>query len=184
MRSPDPALTVHKFGGAALADAAAIRKVTSIVASDGTPQKVVVASAMVGVTDDLLHVARQAATGGQVQPRIDALRERHLTAARSLGVDGSNLTMLEAQIDETFDELRRTCVEIAKGGALTSAMTDAFVAQGDRIAARLLAAALTARGVVAKFVEATDVVRADGPHGNASPDIEQTVDAAETLLRP
>jgi len=184
MRSPDPALTVHKFGGAALADAAAIRKVTSIVASDATPQKVVVASAMLGVTDDLLQVARQAAAGGQVQARLDGLRERHVTAARSLGIDGGNRTLLEAQIEKTFDELHRMCVQIATAGELTSAMTDAFVAEGDRSAATLLAAALTASGVVAKFVEATDVVRADGPHGNASPDIEQTADAAETLLRP
>src|SRR5438552_10448529 len=182
MRSPDPALTVHKFGGAALADAAAIRKVTSIVASDATPQKVVVASAMLGVTDDLLQVARQAAAGGQVQARLDGLRERHVTAARSLGIDGGNRTLLEAQIEKTFDELHRMCVQIATAGELTSAMTDAFVAEGDRCAATLLAAALTASGVVAKIVVENYVVRADGQHGHASPGIESTADETVSVL--
>src|SRR2546423_3218370 len=76
------------------------------------------------------------------------------------------------------------CPGIANAGKLTPAMTDEFVAHGERIAARLLAAALTIGGVAVELVEATDVVRADGPHGNASPDIEQTARAAEIILRP
>ena len=184
MRSPDPALTVHKFGGAALADAAAIRRVTSIVAQDTAPQKLVVASAMLGVTDELLGVAHEAASSETVGGALDALRERHLAVLHSIGLDGRSNIPLQARLDEAFDELRHLCVEIAKGGELTPAMTDAFVAHGDRIAARLVAAALTANGTMAEFVEATDVVRADGPHGNASPDIEQTTQAAEKVLRP
>jgi len=125
MRSPAPALTVHKFGGAALADAAAIRQVSSIVAADAAPRKVVVASAMLGVTDDLLEVARQAAAGEQVQPVLETLRERHLTAALAVGVDGGSHAPLQAQVDETFDELRRMCVRIANASELTPAMTDA-----------------------------------------------------------
>src|SRR5438034_499559 len=111
-------------------------------------------------------------------------RQRYLAVLHSIGLDGRSNIPLQARLDEAFDELRHLCVEIAKGGELTPAMTDAFVAHGDRIAARLVAAALTANGTVAEFVEATDVVRADGPHGNASPDIEQTTQAAEKVLRP
>jgi aspartokinase/homoserine dehydrogenase 1 len=184
MRSPAPALTIHKFGGAALADAAAIRQVSSIVATDAGSRKVVVASAMLGVTDALLEVARQAAEGEQVQAMLDTLRERHLIAALAVGIDGGPHSPLQAQIDETFDVLRRMCAGIANAGELTPGMTDPFISHGDRVAARLLAAALTAGGVAAEFVEATDVVRADGPHGNASPDIEQTARAAESVIRP
>src|SRR4051812_1939809 len=62
--------------------------------------------------------------------------------------------------------------------------TDALIAHGDRLGARLLTAALQAHGVHATLVEATDVVRADGPHGNGSPDIELTAGAAADVLRP
>ncbi|HEY3113160.1 MAG TPA: bifunctional aspartate kinase/homoserine dehydrogenase I [Gemmatimonadaceae bacterium] len=184
MRSPATALTVHKFGGAALADAAAIRHVTSIIAGDATPQKVVVASAMLGVTDELLDIAHRTAAGEQERAAIDGLRERHLATARSLGLVGPADAMLQAEIGETFDELNRLFVEIAQCGELAPAMTDAFLSHGDRIAARILARALTASGISSEFVEATDVVCADGPHGNASPDIEQTARAAERILRP
>jgi aspartokinase len=55
-----PTIDIHKFGGAALADADAIRGVIGIVARDKS-QKVVVASAMLGVTDELVVLAHTAA---------------------------------------------------------------------------------------------------------------------------
>ncbi len=183
MRSPTQVITVHKFGGAALADAAAIRTVASILAGDAASRKVVVASAMLGVTDQLLDIAHRAAGGEEARP-IDVLRERHRATAERLGLVGPDEATLQAQIAETFEELHRWFVEIAQRGELTPAMTDAFLSRGDRIAARILAAALTAGGVPAEFVEATDVVRADGPHGNASPNIEDTARAADEVLRP
>ena len=55
-------LEVWKFGGASLADAAAIRKAASLVAGHKGPL-VVVASALAGVTDLLLEGAHGAASG-------------------------------------------------------------------------------------------------------------------------
>ena len=184
MRSLASVVTVHKFGGAALADGAAIGKVASILRGDATAHKVVVASAMLGVTDTLLDLAHRAAAGEQERAAIDVLRQRHLAAAQSLGVVGPADSGLQAEIGKAFDELRRLYGEIAQRGKLTPAMTDAFLAHGDGIAARILATALTAGGIPAEFVNATDVVRADGPHGNASPDIEQTDRVANSVLRP
>jgi len=184
MRSPAPIITVHKFGGAALADAAAMRKVATILAGDAASQRVVVASAMLGVTDQLLDTAHRAAAGEQERVAIDGVRDRHLATVRSLSLVGADDAALQAKIAETFEELHRSFVEIARRGELTPAMSDAFISQGDRTAARILAAALTAGGIPAEFVEATDVVRAEGPHGNASPNIEDTARAADDVLRP
>lgn len=184
MRSLPPAVNVHKFGGAALADAASIGRVASILGSDPAASKVVVASAMLGVTDNLLDIAHRAAAGEREHAAIDVLRQRHLATAKSLGVVGTEDARLQAEIGESFEELQRLFMEIAERGELTPAMTDAFLSHGDRIAARILAAALTTGGISAEFVDATDVVRADGPHGNASPDIDETAREAERVLRP
>ena len=184
MKSSTSVITVHKFGGAALADASAIRNVASILASDAASRKVVVASAMLGVTDQLLEIAHRAAAGEQDQAAIHVLRDRHEATAQSLGIGGSDDTALKKVISETFDNLQQLLADIAQRRELTPAMTDAFLSHGDRIAARILAAALTAGEIPAEFVEATDVVRADGPHGNASPNIEDTARAADDVLRP
>jgi aspartokinase/homoserine dehydrogenase 1 len=184
MTTAAPALTIHKFGGAALADAAAIQRVTSIIAGEASPQKVVVASAMFGVTDDLLDLARQAAADEEFQATIDALRQRHLTALGSIGCDAGAHAILEERVDEMFDEVRGICARIAESGELTPVTTDVLISHGDRLGARLLAAALQSDGIHATLVEAADVVRADGPHGNGSPDIELTARAAAEVLRP
>ena len=184
MKTAAPRLTVHKFGGAALADGAAIQGATAIVAGYPSPEKVVVASAMFGVTDALLGLARQAAANEEVQTTIDALRQRHLTALGSIGVSAGAAALPDQPINEMFDQIGGVCAEISVRGELTPAATDALVSHGDRLGARLLAAALQAHGVHATFVEATDVVRADGPHGNGSPDIELTAEAAANVLRP
>lgn len=181
---PASTLNVHKFGGAALADAAAIRRVTSIVAADPARQKVVVASAMLGITDALLTTAQAAAEGEVDAETIKMVRERHLVAARSLGIDAHDGGALEIQIGATFDELERMAAEIAERHDLTPAMSDVFVSHGDRLAARILAAALAVTGVAAQFIDATEVVCGIGPHGNASADLELTARAAESVLRP
>jgi len=184
MRSSSSPITVHKFGGAALADASAMRNVAGILASDAASQKVVVASAMLGVTDQLLDIAHRAAIGERKPAAIDVLSDRHMAAVKSLGLSGPGDAALQAKIADSFEELHRMFVEIHQRGELTPAMTDAFISGGDRLAARILAAALTVGGTPAEFVEATDVVRAEGPHGNASPNIEDTARAADDVLRP
>ena len=183
MKSSAPTLTVHKFGGAALADAAAIQRVTAIIGG-AHGQKVVVASAMFGVTDDLLNLARQAVVNEDVQTTLDALRQRHKSVLSSITSDSNAREVLEARIGEMFDDARATCSEISRNGELTPVLTDALISHGDRLGSRLLAAALQAAGIQASFVEAVDVVRADGVHGNGSPDIEETTSAAADVLRP
>lgn len=175
-----PSINVHKFGGAALADADAIRRVIAIIGSDEA-QKVVVASAMLGVTDELLALAHTPIAGEFAESALAGLRQKHIQTALALGLDGEPL---QSELAKSFDELKHLHSRIASEEEVTPAMSDAFISYGDRLAARILAAALNITGTPAQFVDATDVVRADGPHGNASPDIEQTTVAADAALRP
>src|SRR5690349_14221683 len=179
MRSPTT-LNVHKFGGAALADADAIRRVIAIIAGDEA-KKVIVASAMLGVTDELFALVHSPAAAGFSDTTLDRLRQKHVQAALALGLDGE---AFQAELAKSFDELKQLHSRRAAEQEATPAFTDEFVSQGDRLAARMLAAALTITGTPAEFVDAIDVVRADGPHGSASPDVEQTTAAAEARLRP
>ena len=51
---------MHKFGGASLADSAAVRHAVDIIRRHRAEPTVVVVSAMAGTTDALLGVAQQA----------------------------------------------------------------------------------------------------------------------------
>ena len=69
-------LGIHKFGGASLADAAAVRHAASLVAAQ-KGARLVVASAMAGVTDALLSGATRAAAGDGEDRDQDSQRAPH-----------------------------------------------------------------------------------------------------------
>ena len=82
-------IAIHKFGGTSLGDAGRIRNAALLLAAARRRGRVVaVASAMGGVPDVLLGAAREAERGriGPARAAVEALRERHEAAARSLGV--------------------------------------------------------------------------------------------------
>ncbi|HEX9705209.1 MAG TPA: aspartate kinase [Gemmatimonadales bacterium] len=166
-RPPD----VHKFGGASLADAAAIARAVQIVLAHRRRPMVVVVSALAGVTDTLLEVAAKPRPG-----RVQSLRRRHATVARAL-LTGSRLKELLAVLDEAFEEpgaMRET----------TPRTTDALLAHGERLSAQLFAAALEAAGCPGVYVNAVDVIKTDGAFGLAAPDLAQTERAARRVLLP
>jgi len=175
-----PTIDIHKFGGAALADADAIRGVIGIVARDKS-QKVVVASAMLGVTDELVVLAHTAANGESSRATIDAMSERHAAVARALGIDNEEL---RSDLASGFEALDQICSRLPGHRAFPSALSDELLSYGDRLSARILAAALTTAGTPAQFVDAVDIVSADGPYGSATPDIARTTTTANELLRP
>jgi len=87
MARPSPSIEIHKFGGAGLADADAIRHAAQIVAARPAGA-VVVASAMQGVTDALFDIAFLAShkERATVRSAIGALRKRHLAAAAAFAI--------------------------------------------------------------------------------------------------
>ena len=191
-RSAAPTM-IYKFGGAALADARAMRHAAHIVSRRRAGPLVVVASAMAGVTDALLAVAGDAALpGAKAHGRLDpaigeaiqALRERHTEALQELELDARTCAELTRAIDDEIADLTGICTSVAERGEMSPATSDVVVARGERLAARLLAAALRTAGIDAQYVDAADVVCADARHGGASPDIASTTSAATEELVP
>lgn len=168
---------VHKFGGVALANAAAIRHAVGIVVRSETRGVAVVLSAMGGVTDALLDIAAMAKRRDRagITNAIAALRQRHYAAANDLAIDPASVKRLIAEIARALDDLARITRRItAAPKRLTPAVTDRILARGERLSARLFCAALAARGVDAEYVDATRVIHANGRHGDAAPDFERT----------
>lgn len=173
---------VHKFGGAGLADADAIRHAARIIAAR-PPGAVVVASAMRGVTDALLEITALANRGQHEAARavLDGLRARHLATAAELDTDNGQL--LAAAIDREFDELSELVALIPAGGP-DAAIFDAVAAPGESLSASMVAAALLSAGARARVVDATQLIHADARHGNANPDFARTVSAVNEHLLP
>jgi aspartokinase/homoserine dehydrogenase 1 len=178
-----PVLGIHKFGGASLFDAAAVRHAATLIAAQ-KGGRLVVASAMAGVTDALLQGATRAALGDgdALCATATALRTRHLEAARVLVKDKVRRRALEAAIVELTDELELLARGLAVLRELTPRTSDYIVARGERLSARLLASTLAELGVKSEYVDATEVVRTDDTYGGAAPDFDGTEQAARDRL--
>lgn len=177
---------MHKFGGASLADSAAVRHAVDIIRRHRPEPTIVVVSAMAGTTDALLSVAQQAGTGDArtVGSLIARLRSRHAEVARALLPAGTIRAEVLSQIAEAFDELEALAQGLRLLRELTPRTTDYLVSRGERLSARLVAAALGAAGMKARYVDALDVIHTDDAFGHAAPDYPRTDRAAQRVLLP
>src|SRR6478672_10167328 len=177
---------VHKFGGASLADSAAVRHAVDIIRRHAKEPTVVVVSAMAGTTDALLDVAQQAGAGESrtVASLIARLRSRHAEVARSLVPSGRGRADLLGYVDDVFEELEALAQGLRLLRELTPRTTDYLASRGERLSARLVAAALEATGTKAKYVDALDLVHTDGAFGQAAPNYARTDRAVQRALTP
>jgi len=174
-----------KFGGTSVQDAFCIEGAARIIANERQCGPVVtIVSAMGGVTNRLVEAAHRAATGNEsvCSELKDWLIQTHLTAVHELlGQNGQQLiTALSAIIDEVIDLYRGTALLCE----LTPRVLDSISSAGERLAARLVAAALRRIEVDSIAVDATQLIVTDSEHGQAEPLIEQTRELATTRLLP
>ncbi len=177
---------VHKFGGASLADSTAVRRAVEIIQNHRREASIVVVSAMAGVTDALLGVAQQAGSGDEraFAALVGQLRTRHVEAARTLLPTGRSRAGMLAYIDEVFQELEELAAGLERLRELTPRTSDIVISRGERLSARLFAAALEASGTKARYVDAVEIIRTDEAFGQASPDFAETDRAAQRTLLP
>jgi aspartate kinase len=177
---------VMKFGGSSVVDATAIDRVVSIVEAERTKghTPVIVVSALGGVTDTLLGLAKSARGGNATEVRdgIDALTARHRTQAASLGVDG------DAGLTEAFGtmvrDLRSVLDTIEQQGASHPRALDVVAATGELLSSRLVAAAMSVRGLPAVWVDAREAVRTDDRYTSAAPLPDETNAAVQATIGP
>jgi len=178
-------LVVWKFGGASLADGSAIALAATRIAAHPGPL-VIVASALGGVTDQLLAGATLALEGREHEALAiaDALREQHRRAARATRATGKSRRALLDSIDLALIGYCDLCRAIGVLQHLAPRTQDALVARGEQLAAALLAAAIGSHRKHADFVDALDVMRTDAHHGGATPMLASTTRQAQARLRP
>ncbi len=164
---PDPAPVrpperpvVLKFGGVALADGAGLLRACHLVAERGGRRPIVVVSAIGEVTTLLEGAAREAARGAA---DTTGVRLRHKRLLAETGLEPGLLRAL-------LSELEALLCGLAARGACGPAERDHALSFGERMSARILAAALRAQGLPATPVDAWELgLQSDSNHGRARP---------------
>ncbi len=182
-------MIVMKFGGTSVGTGERMANVARIAVrtarETGTPP-VVVVSAMSGVTDSLRHAAQTAAAGdartfGLIR---DELQQRHEQAIDDCVIDVDHARGLRAEVAALLQAFENLCSSIHTLGELTARGLDAVSALGERLSARVVAAALRSQGYAAQTIEATELILTDNNFGNATPLLEETTERVRRTFPP
>jgi len=188
-------MIVMKFGGTSVADQAAIERLMAIVRAtrqtatqpEATDWRgpVVVVSALGGATDKLLAAATDAGAGN-IPVAVDALkalRARHLDVAGIIGTSADR-PAVDAFIHDQFDELERLVGALGVLREVTPRWLDTIAAAGEILSSRLVAAALSAHGIAAAWVDSRTVIVTGDEHQAAPPLMTETQAALSAVVDP
>ena len=161
---------VHKFGGASVKDADAVRNLGRILGDrvsgeDAGHGAAVVVSAMGKTTNALEAVWQSLPHTGEVESVLASVVESHAATVRELGLAPDLL-------DADFAAFR-VLAESWRGRPASDGGYDALVGQGERWSTRIVSAHLAAIGLPALWVSAWDVIRTDGTHRAAAVDVAE-----------
>ncbi|MCL7713986.1 bifunctional aspartate kinase/homoserine dehydrogenase I [Stenotrophomonas mori] len=170
---------VHKFGGTSVADAGRYRHVAQLLLAREEDVQVTVVSAMKGVTDGLIEVARLAAAADPAWETCwRQLRERHHDAAVALLGEHAATTL--AWLDARFTRLHDVLAALAVIGELPQEVLDRVQGLGEVFSAHLLGHHLQALGEDADVLDARDVLVVN--HGELGVDVDWAASAAKLAL--
>lgn len=166
--SPAP-IHVHKFGGTSVATPERIREVVRLVRQEpGAAQRVVVVSALGGVTDTLIGAIEAASKRtGEHEAIIEQLRERHEAALEAL-VRPEEQDALREATEARWQEVSELLDGIYLLRECTPRSRDAVIGMGERLSAPLVAAAFRAAGEEAVDLDARRFIRTDAAFGEAN----------------
>ena len=173
-----------KFGGSSVKDPEAVRRVVEVVGREKRPRLVVV-SALAGVTDGLLEIARlvENGEGDAAQEAVRGLRKRHEEMA-VLAREPDKKARLMASIDALFDQLEAIVKALAVVEEVSPRSRDTIQSFGEITSSHIVAAALEEAGIAARSVDPRTILVTDAQHMAAQPDLEATDERLRSQVAP
>lgn len=143
-------MIVMKFGGTSVGNAKAIAEVAKIVKARTKLKPVVVVSAVSGITDTLIRLAKESSEGRGIEI-LESIRGRHMDIL-------AELKLATSILEKELSELESLAASVRKRKAkLTKKILDVFQSFGERMSSVMVAAALKKRGVGAKAFPAYEL---------------------------
>jgi bifunctional aspartokinase / homoserine dehydrogenase 1 len=179
-------IVAFKFGGTSLLGAKRMLHAASLVQPlTRTSQVVVVVSAMKGVTDRLISIAQSLGDRKNLRARAEAEAVLHLhhDALRELPLDSADRDRIAYELDSLGRDLLHEVPANAHVSA-TPELFDRLASFGERLSARLFAAALECSGVPAVPVSSSEFVLTCDTFQDAKPQLEQTRRRGRSILSP
>ena len=158
--------TAHKFGGASVRDAEAIRRLETLLSSQLGPRgkAIVVVSAMGKTTNALEDIWR--AEGDRRASLWKECVNEHMRVAEELSLSRAIQQQLQLRMQTCWEEAHRieNDPSIADASEKASATYDAFVAAGELASTTLVEGWLNASGMSTRWWDVRETLKTMGPH--------------------
>lgn len=179
-------VVAFKFGGSSLLGAGRMLHAAGLVRAGARDSRVtVVVSAMKGVTDHLLSIARALADGKLAHARREAelVLDLHVDVLQSLQLTDHHELLIRRELQLLARDLFH---EVPVRGSIVAGadLFDRLASFGERFSARLFAAALEKSGVPAVPVTSSDFVLTCDTFREAQPHLAQTKQRGRDVLLP
>ncbi len=168
-------LYVYKFGGTSISDASRIKHVAKI-ATDKR-KKIVVCSALDGVTEKLIHLAELASRGREtdVTHLIGEVNSLHSTLLDGAIASKEAREEASKRIKEVVEHLTVISTACARVREVTPKERDAILSCGEMLSSPILSAAITERGADSLYMTGGEAgIVTDDNFGDAVPIFEMT----------
>jgi aspartate kinase len=179
-------IVAFKFGGSSLLGAARMLHAAELVKPVAQNSSVVVVvSAMKGVTDKLLAIAQLLADRQNYRARVEAelLLRTHHDALGELALERVAFDRVTRELDSLGRDLLHA-VPARESVIASPELFDRLASFGERLSARLFAAALERTGVPAVPVASSDFVLTCDTFREAKPHLVQTKRRGRAVLTP
>lgn len=176
-------MKILKFGGSSVGTPDRIQSVIALVTDQNRYElgevRAVVVSAFQGITDSLITLAREAASGSSAwKDGASELEKRHLSAIESL-IPVSQRSGILASTKVIINELGDLLQGIALVNECSLRTLDLIMSFGERLSAFIVSESFKARGFEVEMLDAREIIVTNEVFGNARPDKDLTTRATQ-----
>jgi bifunctional aspartokinase / homoserine dehydrogenase 1 len=165
---------ILKFGGTSVGSTQSLKKVFSIIAAQSDANIVVVASALSGVTNQLIEAGRLASESDEsYKALVASIEDKHIQIIKDL-IEVRGHSRVVAFTKGLLNELEDLLHGVYLLKELSPRTQDLLLSFGERMSCNLLASLLQQKTIEATYTDARALIRTDNNFGNASVDFSST----------
>ncbi len=174
-------MKVLKFGGSSVANAENIQKVVQIVKNEQQP-KVVVVSALGGVTDQLINAGTLAEKGEESYKEVlQALEAKHLDAARAL-LPVTHQSSCLSMIKQHFNELDEICNSVFYIRELSLRTKDRIISFGELLSSKIISAFMSSAGIQHDWLDSRKLIKTNSNFSFAAVNFKDTNEVISSTI--
>ncbi len=159
-------MQVLKFGGSSVANAENIHRVVDIIRHNAN-RKIVIVSALGGITDLLLNCVAIAEVGDEnYKTRLSEIEERHMKAVKKL-IPIQQQSSILSLVKKACNEMEDICNGVFLLSECSARTKDKIVSYGELLSSQIIAAALNAQQIKCIWVDARTLIKTNDNFGMA-----------------